>query len=70
MDKWIKELEENAKKDIYMSEGELKGYSPQVGYNLDEDYGNPQKIYLSGTFTIEQLEALVKHMKRHNDRCR
>ena len=65
MDNWIKELEENAKKDIYMSEGELKGYSPSVGYILDKDYGNSNKIYLDGTFTIQQLQTLSTHMKKY-----
>ena len=63
---WMKELEENAKKDIYMSPGELKGYTPQVGYLLDKDYSNPAEMFLNGTFTAEQLETLAQHMRKHS----
>ena len=66
MKEWIKELEKNSEKDIYMSPRELKGYTPQVGYILDKDYGNPGKIYLNGTFTPEQLDALAQHMRKHS----
>lgn len=61
MSEWIKDLRENAKK--YSSEFELICDDPRVTFpNYDE------QIYLEGSFTIEQLQDLVTHMKKHKEK--
>lgn len=68
MSDWIEELENNAKKK---SKPHVVG--TLLGGQNDEDivvicylptYGDAEYINLEGEFTIEQLEALVVHMKK------
>ncbi len=62
---WIKELEEKAK-------SKYKQY--KKGFLFEEDFSQytveykngRDSVWLSRTFTIEQLEALIKHMKKYN----
>jgi hypothetical protein len=58
MDKWIEELEENAKPE--MEKGALfSPINPHIVY-----YPGDNEPLIAGKPTIQQLEALINHMKR------
>lgn len=64
MDKWIKEMEKNSNEVISASPGDLTNNEPSVSYVPEYD---ANEITLGGDdFTIEQLEVLIKHMKKYN----
>lgn len=67
MEKWIKELGENAKceQEGRYSKGDLILRST-VYYESGIKYG--LKIQLEGEFTADQLEALAKHMRKHKEK--
>jgi hypothetical protein len=60
MDKWIEELEENARVDGWLQKGTLLDFP-----HLNFWPGKPWSIALEGDYTIQQLEALINHMKRY-----
>jgi hypothetical protein len=62
MDEWIDNLKENAavKRANELFDGDLYGVSPHIAC-----YSKLKHINLSGSFTPEQLEALIKHMRRY-----
>jgi hypothetical protein len=61
MDKWIEELEEIAstKFGFRYKKGDLFGHG--VEFYGSEQWG----VNLEGEFTIQQLEAIINHMKRY-----
>ncbi len=65
MDEWIKVLEENSisKRQTTHIDGDLSNNAPHISYWKKWE----PKIHLGGYFTIEQLEALINHMKKYND---
>ena len=64
MDEWMKEMERNIF-EITNIKGNLvcKSSFPHVVYGV----ANSNKITLHGEFTIQQLEALINHMKKYNE---
>ena len=70
MDKWIESLKEKASKQSYSSNtdgyliaGDYEHYGPR---DVEYDPNVPEEIDLCGTFDINELELLVKHMKKYN----
>ena len=65
MDEWMKEMERNIF-EITNIKGNLvcKSSFPHVVYGV----ANSNKITLHGEFTIQQLEALINHMKKYNEK--
>lgn len=69
MNKWIKELSDNAKKDgKYLADGCLFEEIPfcdecRVDYQPEYD-----DIDLHGSFTLKEMASLTTHMKQYQDR--
>jgi hypothetical protein len=60
-DKWIEELEENAKK-AGRPAGSLVCSDETGWFNFDPERGTFMTDY---TFTIDQLQSLINHMRKH-----
>lgn len=67
MSEWIEELEENSKSGYndWHSPGDL--YNRASPYIIFEEH-YPDKIEIDGIVTIEQLEALIDHMKKYKEK--
>ena len=70
MDKWIEELKKNVLDVSFLCEDgyliEEREYCEDNRLEYDPCVSN--EIDLSGTFTIDELIALAKHMKKYNNR--
>ena len=66
MDKWIEELGKGAIEfDPNHDEGDLfleRFAETTVSYKVNI---NPDKIWLTGKYTIQQLKALIQHMEKY-----
>jgi len=60
-DKWIDEL-----KNKTITNGSLLAGDYDCNYYINYNPKYSNGIDLTGEFTIEQLEALIKHMKKYN----
>lgn len=66
MDNWIKELEENAENFNHYKKGDLYLDDPIVTYFYKSELKNKKDIFLSGSFSIAELQSLITHIKKHN----
>ncbi len=65
MEKWIKELEENAENFGHYKKGDLYLDNPIVTYFYKSELENKKDIFLSGSFSIADLQSLINHMKKY-----
>ena len=72
MEDWIRALSESAKDSPFYCIGDLSSSNMKrrryPGYiRFSADPNDLNNITLDGDFTIEQLEALIEHMKKYNE---
>ena len=60
MDKWIKDSKHHSTNRLNYRDGNLYSCDPLVKYYVDDK----NNIQLYGEFSIDQMEALLKHMKK------
>lgn len=61
MDKWIKKLLKHFNHDGWLFEETDDRYVVEYRPNI-----KPESIWLSRAFSLNELEMLVKHMKKYN----
>ena len=68
MSKWIEELKNNTLNVSFLCEDGylIEEIEYSEDYRIEYDPCVPNEVDLHGTFTIDELEALIKHMKQHN----